>query len=96
MGSSPDGFLTIPGPDLFVVEAADSSLARARTVKAALYASHAVREYWIVNLNERCILVHRRPEQGGYQDVHVVEADEAAAPEPPGPSSFQLRFRDLD
>jgi len=30
-----------------------------------IYALHGVREYWIVDLNGRCIVVHRRPDQSG-------------------------------
>ena len=38
------------GDVLLAVEIADSSLAKDRSVKAPLYATHGVREYWIVSL----------------------------------------------
>lgn len=91
---SPEGFLAVPGPELFLIEVADSSLLQDRTAKARLYARQAVREYWIVDLNGRRILVHRRPEDGAYRDVAPVEGDRPAVPQPPGPP-FALRAADL-
>jgi Uma2 family endonuclease len=92
---SAEGFLAIPGPDLFLIEVADSSLLRDRTIKARLYARREVREYWIIDLNSRRIVVHRRPERGLYQEVTPFKDDQPAVLAPPGPS-FQLRIADLD
>jgi Uma2 family endonuclease len=91
---SAEDFLTVPGQDLLIIEVANSSRLNDRTRKADLYARNLVREYWIVDLNGRCILVHRRPEQGSYQTVQTVAADENASPEPPGPS-LRLLLADL-
>jgi Uma2 family endonuclease len=88
--------LTVSGPELFIIEVADSSLRHDRTRKAALYALHEVREYWIIDLNGRRIVVHRRPEGGQYQDVSSVASGETAVPEPPGPSVLRLRIDELD
>lgn len=92
---SEEGFLIVPGPDLFIIEVADSSLLHDRTQKSRLYARHDVREYWIVDLNGRRILVHRRPEDGEYQDVRSIEAEEVVSPDASGMASFQLRLSDL-
>jgi Uma2 family endonuclease len=92
---SAEGFLAVPGPELFLIEVADSSLLHDRTMKARLYARHAVREYWIVDLNGRRILVHRRPEPGLYREVAPFTGDEPAVLSPPGPS-FELRIAELD
>jgi Uma2 family endonuclease len=92
---SEEGFLIVPGLDLFIIEVADSSLLHDRTQKARLYARHDVRGYWIVDLNGRRILVHRRPEDGEYQDVRSIEAEEVVSPDASGMVSFQLRLSDL-
>jgi Uma2 family endonuclease len=47
---------------------AETSLARDR-VKARLYAAAAVTEYWIVNLAEQVVEVHRQPGAEGYAAV---------------------------
>jgi len=46
---------------VLVVEVADTSLAYDRAEKASLYAKAGVAEYWIVNLIDRQLEVHRSP-----------------------------------
>jgi Uma2 family endonuclease len=50
-----------------VVEVAESSLRKDQRVKARLYAESGVPEYWIVNLAEGRIEVHRDPKDGAYR-----------------------------
>src|SRR5258708_32355241 len=57
-----------PSAAWLIVEVADSSLARDRA-KAALYSAAAVTEYWIVNLHDGVIEVHRQPGPIGYASV---------------------------
>jgi Uma2 family endonuclease len=57
-----------PSVAWLIVEVADSSLARDRA-KAALYAAAAVTEYWIVNLHDGVIEVHRQPGPTGYASL---------------------------
>lgn len=57
--ASAEGFCTIPGPEiLLVVEVAVSSLGDDRGRKAALYARHRVREYWVIDAQERGAWMH--------------------------------------
>lgn len=51
-----------PATALLVVEIADTSLRFDRGTKAALYARAGIVDYWIVNLNDGQIEVHRNPE----------------------------------
>ena len=46
---------------VLVVEISDSTLLPDQTTKAGLYARAGIREYWIVNLPERLLEVHREP-----------------------------------
>jgi Uma2 family endonuclease len=64
-----------------VIEIAASSLRKDRLVKAPLYAASNVREYWIVNLTERVVEVHRGPTAGGWTSVTRHAPDETIAPE---------------
>ena len=50
-----------PASVVLVVEVADSSLAFDRGDKASLYARAGVADYWIVNLIDRVVEVHRDP-----------------------------------
>lgn len=51
----------IPSRALLIVEVSESSLTLDRTEKASLYARGGIREYWIINLVERVLEVHREP-----------------------------------
>jgi Uma2 family endonuclease len=57
-----------PQAALLVVEVAETSLARDRA-KARLYAVAGVTEYWIVNLPEQVVEVHKQPGAEGYAAV---------------------------
>ncbi len=50
-----------PRSALLVVEVSDTTLALDRDRKRAIYARAGIREYWIVNLAERCLEVYRDP-----------------------------------
>jgi Uma2 family endonuclease len=61
-GEIRDHLAAHPSTALLVIEVADSSLAFDRTTKASLYASAGIPEYWVVNLQDRVLEVHRAPE----------------------------------
>jgi Uma2 family endonuclease len=50
-----------PKTAVLVVEIADSTLRYDRTVKASLYAAAGIADYWLVNLPDRVLEVHREP-----------------------------------
>jgi Uma2 family endonuclease len=54
----------IPSGALLIVEVSEFSLALDRNEKASLYARAGIRDYWIVNLLESVIEVHREPVPG--------------------------------
>ena len=67
-----------PADIYLVVEVADTSLDYDREVKGPLYAENGIAEYWIVNLVDRCLEVHRQPQPGGtYADVRTVRAGDS-------------------
>jgi Uma2 family endonuclease len=55
-----------PTNALLVVEIADATLVHDRQRKGSLYARAGIREYWIVNLVDRCVEVYRDPLQARY------------------------------
>jgi Uma2 family endonuclease len=75
-----------PTRPALVVEVAESSLAFDRQHKSGLYARGGVADYWIVNLIDRVLEVHRdpMPDPGGvygwrYRTVQVLQPDAACA-----------------
>lgn len=57
-----------PSDALLVIEVADSTLRDDREIKAEVYAINGIADYWIVNLIDRCLEVHREPTKRG--DYH--------------------------
>ncbi len=74
-----------PSTAALVVEVAKRSLVFDRTVKASLYARHRIPEYWIVNLVDRVVEVHREPAGGarrraGYHAVTIARTGDRVTP----------------
>lgn len=72
---------------LFVIEISDTSYTHDTGRKLRAYASEGVRDYWVLNLNERRLEVYRRPTQlngpdgpWGYADVTHLGEGEAVTP----------------
>jgi len=69
-----------PTDILLLIEVADSSLAYDHEVKAPLYASKGVAEYWLVDLNHEVITCYSDPSGGTYQIVTPHRRGESMAP----------------
>jgi Uma2 family endonuclease len=69
-----------PREAVLVIEVAESSLDYDRREKAGLYARAGFPEYWIVNLRDRTVEVHRDSSPSGYQTVVSLNADAEIAP----------------
>jgi Uma2 family endonuclease len=63
-----------------VAEVSDSSIGFDMTVKAALYARARIMEYWVLDVNERRLIVHRDPTAGKYTTVTVYREHESVSP----------------
>jgi Uma2 family endonuclease len=89
-----------PAIAALVVEVADTSVRFDRSVKASLYASAGIPEYWIVNVADRVIEVHREPapiadEPFGHQYRSVTRHTEADHISPHGVAEAKMRVGDL-
>src|ERR1700722_2789552 len=63
-----------------VVEVADTTLRTDLGIKAALYARFKLREYWVIDVDARRVVVHRGAADGRWNDVRSIAADETIAP----------------
>ena len=70
-----------PADVLFLIKVADTSLDYDRAVKRALYARHAIPEFWIVDLTSAEVEVCREPGADGYAAVVRVSRDGVLEPE---------------
>ena len=67
--------------DVFLlIEVSDSTLAKDRGRKSRLYARAGIRDYWIVNIDERCVEVRRDPEGGIYREIIVHRIGQGVRP----------------
>ncbi|MDZ7751512.1 MAG: Uma2 family endonuclease [Gammaproteobacteria bacterium] len=69
-----------PATALLVVEVAESSLGLDRTRKHRIYACNTIPEYWIVNLAEVALEVHRSPRGEAYEERRELKAGATIAP----------------
>ena len=65
-----------PTTALLVIEISDTTLSFDRGRKSALYAESGIPEYWIVNLIDSQVEVHRDPAAGKYQTIKAVDPNE--------------------
>ena len=82
-----------PADVLLLIEVAVSSMAYDRKVKAALYAQYGIREFWVIDANERVTWVHTGPSGDGW--ASIVErgpGDPLTTPALPG---FSIRLKDI-
>jgi Uma2 family endonuclease len=70
-----------PADILLLVEVADTTLRTDLGRKARIYASGGVSEYWVVDLNNRVLYVHRSPARGTYAERQVLASGERVAAE---------------
>ena len=99
-GSPRDYVAAHPAHPALIVEVALSGLRTARGRKAAAYARGRIADYWIVNLVDRALEVHREParpgparRRWGYAAVETLDA--AAVVSPLAAPSARVRVADL-
>jgi Uma2 family endonuclease len=100
-GSAPDpDFVVLDGPPaatadgypsadraVLVMEVADSTLLYDTTTKMSLYASAGVKDYWVLSIPDRVLIVHRQPIRAAatrhgfaYAEVRRFAAGEPVSP----------------
>jgi Uma2 family endonuclease len=92
---SSTGFAQLdPGEARLVIEVAVSSLAYDKGLKARLYARHRVREFWVVDANERTTWVHTGPISDGWSSIVKCGPQDALTTSAlPG---FSIRLGEID
>ncbi|HTL31437.1 MAG TPA: Uma2 family endonuclease [Tepidisphaeraceae bacterium] len=76
-----------PSSALLIVEVAGTTLAYDLGEKAEIYAAAGITEYWVLDLEGHCLVVHRRPEKistaargARYADITTLKAHESISP----------------
>ncbi len=79
-GEARDYVQAHPATAALVIEVADSSLRLDRRLKARLYARARIADYWIVNLVDRTLEVHREPHVDGYRSIVRLTSSATVSP----------------
>jgi Uma2 family endonuclease len=99
-GSPRDYLNAHPSTALLVVEVADSSLSIDTDDKMQLYAAGGIPDYWVLDLNNRQLIVHRDPvtdatQRHGFRYTTVQALDATAAANPMSVPQATVRVADL-
>ena len=70
-----------PADILLIVEVAESSIDYDREVKARLYASAGIQEYWLAELNENLVLAYSASQDGTYSNLQRYHRGQSIAPQ---------------
>jgi len=89
-----------PTSAALVVEISDATLQKDRTIKAHLYAQAGLAEYWILNLVDRQLEVHRNPgpdpaRRGRFRYADVTTVPEAGSMAPLAAPGSPIAVADL-
>ncbi len=88
-----EGATPMPEDVLLVVEISDSSLRYDRDTKIPLYASHKIPEVWLIDLQNRRLMIYRDPGFEGYRQILIPDKNQVVAPVMlPG---VEIRFSEL-
>jgi Uma2 family endonuclease len=80
IAGTPRGSSGHPTTADLVVEVGDSSLDFDTNDKRLLYARAGIREYWVVDINGRRLLVYRDPQAGDYPTQQALGAADSVSP----------------
>jgi len=58
-----------------IIEVADSTLQKDRTIKYDIYAEAEILEYWIINIPDRQVEIHRQPKNGSYHFKQIISEE---------------------
>lgn len=69
-----------PSDILLIIEAAASSMKRDAQVKMPIYAAAGIPEYWIADIENQTLIVHREPTDSGYGLIQKFTGDSPVTP----------------
>lgn len=68
-----------PSEVYLIIEIADSTLQRDCQIKALDYGSSGIKDYWVIDINHRCLHVFRKGTEQGYEIEMILQEDETVS-----------------
>ncbi|MBW4656292.1 MAG: Uma2 family endonuclease [Kaiparowitsia implicata GSE-PSE-MK54-09C] len=69
-----------PGKIFWLIEVSDSTLRRDRDLKVPMYGRSGIAEYWILDVQERCLHVFRQPTADRYETEQTLYEEDTITP----------------
>jgi Uma2 family endonuclease len=69
-----------PAEIFWLIEVADTTLKRDLELKAPVYSRAGILEYWVLDVQARCLHVMRLPGQQGYRDIQILTIADMVTP----------------
>jgi Uma2 family endonuclease len=63
-----------------IIEVADTSLTYDTEIKAQIYAQSGITDYWVLDVNDRRLIVFREPHQTGYKSQVILDEPQTITP----------------
>lgn len=63
-----------------IIEIADSTVRQDCGIKAVEYAKSGIRDYWVLKVNQRQLIVYREPTKNGYQSELILGENDTITP----------------
>lgn len=74
--SQDEGKLPSPQDTLLLIEASHSSLHKDLLMKSELYASAQIVEYWVADIENKSLIVHRKPSGDRYHSIQTYRGND--------------------
>ncbi|MDJ0661155.1 MAG: Uma2 family endonuclease [Crocosphaera sp.] len=68
-----------PSEVYLIVEIADSTIKRDCQIKALDYGSSGIKDYWVLDINNRCLHVFRKGTEKGYEEEMILQENESVS-----------------
>ncbi len=79
-GSPRDYCKKVPTTALLIVEVSDTTIGKDTTAKAGIYAEAGIEDYWVIDVNNRQLIVHRKPDDFHYSEVTYLQSGDSISP----------------
>jgi Uma2 family endonuclease len=70
----------LPQETLLIIEVSDSTLGFDTGEKSQLYARAGIREFWVVDIQDESVIIHRNPSESGYASIVARSSSEGIQP----------------
>lgn len=76
-----------------IIEVADTSIRKDQGDKLKAYARHGVEDYWIIDVNQQSLIIHRQPADDRFEEISTAAGGDSV--QPLNPPDFSVTVNDI-